>query len=532
MKIIDGTCVHPGIVIGKVLVLKKEAASLSGDFCTLNEENERLNKALWQVDNELQILYKQAYDTVGKEEAMIFEGHRLILQDKGFIEKIRKILEQGKNVETAVSEAGREYAMRFSSMADEILKSRGDDIEDVCDRILFALSGKKEKIPKLTEPVIIAAWQLTPSETMQLDKEKVLAFVVAKGSIYSHVSILAKSLNIPCMICPDLSEEETVNRLDGALAVVDTDEGKIVVNPDEDYLLQAKKRQNEWQQECGKQRFIAEELSVRVTCNVQSIDDIPTVLESGADGIGLLRSEYMYLGRDSYPTEDELFQNYKSILEQMGGKRVVIRTLDIGADKCEDYFGFEKEDNPALGLRGIRFCLANPEIFRTQLRAILRASAYGNAAVMFPMITDVKEVQEAKALLQQEKEALRQEKIPIGNLQIGIMIETPAAALMSDELAKEVDFFSIGTNDLTQYTLATDRMSNKMMLYFSEPHEAVLRLVENAVKNAISESIPVDICGEFASNIVLTKRFIELGVKELAVSPSSVPEIKKLISGL
>jgi phosphotransferase system enzyme I (PtsI) len=437
------------------------------------------------------------------------------------------------NAEYAVAATGDNFSQMFASMDDDYMRGRAADVKDISERILMILSGQTGETPDGEEPAIILADDLAPSETVQMDKEMVLSFVTVHGSVNSHTAILARTMSIPALIGTEIPLDETI---DGKLGIVDGLNGKIYVEPDEEFLASMKKRQKEEQEKKellqalkGRENVTLDGQKVMLYANIGNIKDLATVVQNDAGGIGLFRSEFIYLEKDNYPTEEEQFQIYKTVAETMAGKRVIIRTLDIGADKQCDYFRMEKEENPAMGCRAIRICLTRPEVFKTQLRALFRASAYGNIAIMYPMITSVKEMNQIKEIVAEVRQELAGQGIETGNPLQGIMIETPAAVMISDLLAQEVDFFSIGTNDLTQYTLAIDRQNPKLDAFYDPHHPAVLRMIATVVENAHKAGIWAGICGELGADLTLTRDFLAMGVDELSVSPGRILPIRKII---
>ena len=484
---------------------------------------------------QLQELYQKALKEVGEANAAIFEIHQMMLDDGDYNESVENIIETQKvNAEYAVAVTGDNFAQMFRAMDDDYMRERAADVKDISERVLSILNGGQKGKVVTDEPVIIVADDLAPSETVQLEKDMVLSFVTVHGSVNSHTAILARTMAIPALIgTEELPLDDTV---DGKLAVVDGLNGKIYVEPDSQTLEAMKKRrQAELEKKellqllKGKENVTLDGKKIMLYANIGNIKDLATVIQNDAGGIGLFRSEFIYLEKDRYPTEEEQFSIYKTAVETMAGKRVIIRTLDIGADKQCEYFKMDKEENPALGYRAIRICLTRPEIFKTQLRALFRASAYGNLAIMYPMITSLWEVKRIKEIVEEVKAELTAEQLEFGNPQQGIMIETPAAVMMSGELAKEVDFFSIGTNDLTQYTLAIDRQNPKLDKFYDAHHPAVLSMIRMTVENAHKAGIWAGICGELGADTSLTKEFLAMGVDELSVSPGSILPIRKII---
>lgn len=535
MQIYNGKSVFSGIAIGKICVYQKSEQQVKR-VRTEDSEKEwaRYNEAKEQALDQLRGLYEKALKEVGEANAAIFEVHQMMLEDDDYNESIENIIRTQKvNAEYAVAATSDNFSTMFSSMDDDYMKERAADVKDISERILSLLAGGEKGKVMTDEPVIIVADDLAPSETVQLEKDKVLSFVTVHGSVNSHTAILARTMAIPALIGTEMPLDE---RVDGKFAVVDGVNGKIYVEPDEETLAELKARQKEELEKKelllqlkGKENITLDGKKIMLYANIGNIKDLATVVQNDAGGIGLFRSEFIYLEKEDYPTEEEQFKIYKTAVETMAGKRVIIRTLDIGADKQCDYFNMEKEENPALGYRAIRICLTQTEIFKTQLRALFRASAYGNLAIMYPMITSLWEVKRIKEIVEEVKAELKAEEIEFGNPQQGIMIETPAAVMVSEELAKEVDFFSIGTNDLTQYTLAIDRQNPKLDLFYNAHHPAVLSMIKMTVENAHKAGIWAGICGELGADTSLTKDFLAMGVDELSVSPGSILPIRKII---
>ena len=532
MEKYSGKSIYKGIAIGRILFYGKKAAVIKRyKVEDPQAEIERYERAKKAAVSQLNKLYETAVLKVGEENAAIFEVHAMLLEDDDFNDSIRNmIMTQQINAEYAAAATGENFSNLFAQMEDEYFRARSADIKDISERVVSILSGK-EQGRKFDEPVIVAADDLMPSETVQMDKEKVLAFATRLGSSNSHTAILARTMNIPALTGIPVMPE-----WDGRLAIVDGHSGTLILDPDEESLAEMKQRQENdrevrrlLQELKGKENITLDGKKISVYANIGSLADVGTVLSNDGDGIGLFRSEFIYLGKSSLPTEEEQFQIYKSVAEMMAGKKVIIRTLDIGADKQADYLGLEKEDNPAMGFRAIRICLSRPEIFRTQLRAVYRASAFGNISVMYPMITSVEEVKKILRIVENVKNELTESGIPWGEVEQGIMIETPAAALISDLLAKEVDFFSIGTNDLTKYTLAMDRQNSKLDEFYNPHHEAVLRLIEQVVRNGHREGCWVGICGELGADLELTERFLRMGIDELSVAPGMILAVRKQI---
>ena len=535
MQIYKGKSVFGGIAIGKISVYKKDEQLVKRvKIEDADAEMERYTAARNIAAAQLQKLYDKALKEVGEANAAIFEVHQMMLEDEDYNESVENIIHsQMVNAEYAVASTADNFAQMFEAMDDDYMRGRAADVRDISERVITVLAGGAGSGLDSDEPVIIAADDLAPSETVQLDKDKVLSFVTAHGSENSHTAILARTMGIPALIGTGIDLDETV---DGKLGIVDGTNGVVYVDPDAELLEEMKKKQQEEQEKKrllqtlkGKENITLDGQKVMLYANVGNIKDLGIALQNDAGGIGLFRSEFIYLGQDHYPTEEEQFQIYKTVAETMAGRRVIIRTLDIGADKQCDYFELDKEDNPAMGLRAIRICLTRPEIFKTQLRALFRASVYGNINIMYPMIISVDEVRQIKAIVEEVKAELAEQGIEYGNPAQGIMIETPASVMMSRELAEEVDFFSIGTNDLTQYTLAIDRQNSKLDKFFDSHHPAVLRMIQMTVENAHKAGIWCGICGELGADQALTKDFLAMGVDELSVSPGSILPLRKII---
>lgn len=534
----NGKSVYGGIAIGKIHVMaKSEQFIVRHKVENRDREIERFEAAKTEAQNQLSVLYDKAVKEVGEASAAIFEVHQMMLDDDDYLDSIKNIIsEQCVNAEYAIGVTADNFADMFSSMDDAYMKERAADVRDISERIIRILTNAGSEKDLSDEPAIILADDLAPSETVQLDKNLVLSFVTVHGSTNSHTAILARTMNIPALIGVNI---EISADLEGKMAVVDGFNGVIYIEPDEEILAKMKKaqegeieKQRLLQELKGKENITKDGKSVLVYANIGNVKDLAYVLKNDAGGIGLFRSEFIYLESNAYPTEDEQFQIYKKAAETMAGKRVIIRTLDIGADKQADYFELDKEENPAMGLRAIRICLTRPEIFKTQLRAIYRASKYGKIAIMYPMITSVEEVRRIKGISSEVRAELDKDNIPYNNIEEGIMIETPAAVMISDILAKEVDFFSIGTNDLSQYTMAIDRQNPKLDEFFNPHHEAVLRMIEMVCQNAHKENTWVGICGELGADLELTERFLKMGVDELSVSPSCVLPLRNKIRSL
>ena len=535
MQIYNGKSVFGGIAIGKISVYqKKEQQVKRVKIDDPEQEMARYEKAKAEGIKQLQGLYDKALREVGEANAAIFEVHQMMMEDDGYNESVENIIRsQGVNAEYAVATTGDNYAQMFSAMDDDYMRERAADVRDISERLLTVLNGEETGAVDADEPKIIVAEDLAPSETVQLDKDKVLSFVTVKGSLNSHTAILARTMAIPALVNTSVSLE---SEMDGRLGIVDGADGTFYVDPDEATLAEMKKRQEEDLSRKqllltlkGKENVTLDGQKVMLYANIGNIKDLATVIQNDAGGIGLFRSEFIYLEKEDFPTEEEQFQIYRQVAQTMAGKRVIIRTLDIGADKQCDYFHMEHEENPALGCRAIRICLTRPEIFKTQLRALFRASAFGKIAIMYPMITSVQEVRKIKEIVEEVKAELTSQGVEFGNPEQGIMIETPAAAIISDDLAKEVDFFSIGTNDLSQYTMAIDRQNPQLDLFFDPHHPAVLRMISLVVENAHKAGIWAGICGELGADQSLTKEFLAMGVDELSVSPGSILPLRKII---
>lgn len=532
----NGKGVFAGIAIGKVFVFKKqELVIVRGTANTVEEEVARYKAAKELSAKQLKALFDKTAAEVGQEEAMIIDVQLLMLDDLDYEEEVmRKITEENENAAYAVTATGEEFADFFASMDDPYMKARAVDVGDVSKRIAMNIQGINPDGIKMEEPMIIVAEDLTPSETLQLDKNMILAFVTQKGSSNSHTAILARTMNIPSIVGADI---EITPELNGKLMIVDGNSGKYYIDPD-DITLDEKERRRKAQlqqkellnQLKGKENVTIDGRKINIYANIGNPKDVELVINNDAGGIGLFRSEFLYLGRDSAPTEEEQFASYKYVAEKMNGKKVIIRTLDIGADKKADYFGFEQEENPALGYRAIRICLDQVDLFKTQLRAIYRASAFGQISIMFPMIISVSEVRRIKEICEEVKEELIKEGHEIApHVELGIMIETPAAVMVSEELAKEVEFFSVGTNDLTQYTSAIDRQNAKLDKIYDAHHPAILRMLKMIVDNAHKAGAWAGICGELGSDTTLTETFLKMGFDELSVSPTFVLSVRKAV---
>lgn len=530
---VNGKSIVKGIAIGRIHKFSKAENQVKRSRVTdTDAEIKRYEAANAKAAEELDGLYQKALKEVGESGAAIFEVHSMMLSDDDYVDSIVNIIRtQEVNAEFAVATTGDNFSELFSSMEDEYMKARAADIKDISERLIRILSGNAANGSGIKEPVILMAEDLAPSETVQLDKDKLLAFVTRLGSANSHTAILARTMNIPALINIDISDE-----WDGKMAVVDGYEGTLIIDPTEEVLAFMQKKQAEDEENRqllqdlkGKENCTLDGHKINVYANIGNVADVAHALSGDAGGIGLFRSEFLYLGTKDYPAEEEQFKAYRAVAENMAGRKVIIRTLDIGADKQVDYFNLEREDNPAMGFRAIRICLTRPEIFKTQLRALLRASAFGNISIMFPMIISVDEVRQIKEILNEVKADLSKQGISYQDVEIGIMIETPAAVMISEELAKEVDFFSIGTNDLTQYTLAIDRQNPRLDAFYDPHHPAVLRMIKQVIDNGHKGGCWVGICGELAADLTLTKTFLEMGIDELSVSPSSILALRKTI---
>lgn len=535
MKEYKGKSVFGGIAIGRIKVYNKSEQQVKRVHIDDTEhEKKRYYAAVDKAAMQLQELYDKAVKEVGEANAAIFEMHQIMLTDDDYKESVENIIDsQHVNAEYAVAQTGDNYAAMFAAMEDEYMRGRSADVKDISERLINILSGFNASSMVSDEPVIIVAEDLAPSETVQLDKDKILSFVSVKGSVNSHTAILARTMGIPALIGTPVIPD---NDIDGKMGIVDGNSGCLYVDPDNEKLEYYRKKQDEQlkQKELlqllkGREDITIDGRKIKLYANIGNVKDVMTVKANDAAGIGLFRSEFIYLERDTFPTEEEQFNIYRTVAENMAGKPVIIRTLDIGADKQCDYFNMDKEDNPALGMRAIRICLTRTEIFKTQLRALYRASAYGNINIMYPMIANMWEIDRIKEIEKEVRDELKQQGIDIGDVQTGIMIETPAAVMLSDELAEKVDFFSIGTNDLTQYTLAVDRQNPKLDSFFDPHHPAVLKMIKMVVDNAHKAGIWAGICGELGADTSLTREFLKMGVDELSVSPGRILPIRKII---
>lgn len=534
----SGKSVFKGIAMGKVVVLKKNDSPVKRDKIEdADAEMARVQTALAQAKEQLGRLYDKALREVGEENAAIFAVHQMLLEDEDYLQAIENTIRtEMVNAEFAAATTGDNFAEIFAGMDDEYMRARAADIRDISNRLVNNLCGNEEIDFGSIDSSVIVADDLTPSETVQMDKDKILAFVTVHGSTNSHTAILARTMNIPALIGVPLDLETIQN---GTVAVVDGFEEEVIFDPTKEVSAEVKARIGEENEKLrilqnmkGQQTVTKSGRKINLYANIGSVSDVGYVLENDAGGIGLFRSEFLYLGRDDFPTEEEQFQAYKQVLQTMAGKKVIIRTLDIGADKQADYFKLGREDNPALGYRAIRICLKQPDIFKTQLRALFRASVYGNLAIMYPMITSVSEVEQIYKIVEEAEQELKDTEIPYHVPEQGIMIETPAAALISDELAQIVDFFSIGTNDLTQYTLAVDRQNAKLDDFYNPHHKAILKMIEMVTENAHKYGKWAGICGELGADLELTEEFVRMGLDELSVSPSMVLKVRKRIREL
>ena len=535
MNVYQGKSVFGGIAIGHLCVYQKGEQQVTRQKIEdVEAEVKRFQVAREAAQAQLGELYDKAVKEVGEANAAIFEMHQMLLEDEDYQDSVENIIRtQQVNAEYATAVTSDHFSSMFAEMDDDYMKERAADIRDISERVIANLNGENKSKVVTDEPVIILADDLAPSETVQLEKDKVLSFVTVHGSVNSHTAILARTMGIPALVS---TEMELTQDLDGKLAVVDGNHGTIYVDPDAETMEKMKtlKKEEEEKKELlqtfkNKESITLDGKRVLTYANIGNVKDLALVLQNGAEGIGLFRSEFLYLESETYPTEEEQFEEYKKVAETMAGKRVIIRTLDIGADKQADYFELAKEENPAMGVRAIRICLTRPEIFKTQLRALFRASAYGNIAIMYPMITSLSEIAQIKEIVEEVKAELDADGVPYGTPEQGIMIETPAAATISDLLAKEVDFFSIGTNDLTQYTLAIDRQNQSLDAFFDAHHIAVLRMIYQTVQNAHKAGIWCGICGELGADSDLTELFLAMGIDELSVSPGRLLTIRRLI---
>ena len=536
MKVATGTSILKGIAIGKLKLYRKEAVETGrASSLTPEEEYARFQAAQKAAQEQLGQLYEKALDEVGEDNAAIFEIHQMMLEDEDYVDAVKGILDsQGATAEYAVTATGENFAAAFAAMEDPYMQARSADVKDISRRVVNILAGTDAGAVQGDEPAILVADDLTPSETVQLDKSKLLGFITRGGSTNSHTAILARTMGIPALIGVDFDES-----WDGQLAILDGYNHCVYVDPAPELLsaMEAKRRADLEQEALlqglkKKPNVTLDGTEIQVYANIGGVGDVGLVLQNDAQGIGLFRSEFLYLDGDDYPTEEEQFAAYKRVVETMAGKKVIIRTLDIGADKQADYFGLDHEENPALGYRAIRICLTHREMFKTQLRAILRASVFGSVSVMFPMIISVQEVRDAKEILEECRAELKAQGVPMGEVEIGVMIETPASVMIADELAQEVQFFSLGTNDLTQYTLAIDRQNPKLDLFYDPRHPAILRMIRMTVEAGHRHGCWVGICGELGADPVLTETFLRMGIDELSVSPAAILPLRKRIREL
>ena len=536
MQVATGKSILNGIAIGPLRIYKKdETETTVNSSLTPEEEYARFDAARVKAQEQLGVLYDKALDEVGEENAAIFEIHQMMLDDDDLLDSVKSIIDtQGATAEYAVATAGDNLAAAFAAMEDAYMRARATDIKDISRRVVNILTGQSDGDLLDDKPAILVADDLTPSETVQLDKSKLLGFITRHGSSNSHTAILARTMNIPALIGVDFQDD-----WDGKMAVIDGYNSCVYIEPAAELLTaMEEKRSNDLKQEAllqtlkKKPNITLDGREIKVYANIGNASDVGLVIQNDAQGIGLFRSEFIYLDSQDYPTEDQQFLLYKRVVETMAGKKVIIRTLDIGADKQADYFELDKEENPALGYRAIRICLTRKDIFKTQLRAILRASAFGTVSIMFPMVISVREVRDAKELLEECRAELKERGVAMGEVEIGIMVETPAAVMMAEELAEEVQFFSLGTNDMTQYTLAIDRQNPKLDNFYDSHHPAVLRMIKHTVEAGHRHGCWVGICGELGADQTLTETFLRMGLDELSVSPSAVLPLRKLIRSL
>lgn len=536
MEKYEGRAIFQRVAIGRIWYYAKEEQSIKRCHITDTQaEWQRYQQARQRAVEELETLYEKSLKEVGQVNAAIFEVHIMMLEDEDYNASVKNIIESQKvNAEYAVASTGDNFFRMFSEMEDDYFQARAADIRDISDRVVSVLSHREKKQDMGTEPMIIAARDLAPSETVQMDKSRMLGFVTELGSSNSHTAILARTMNIPALIGIPVKPE-----WNGRMAVIDGYHGTLYLDPDQETMERMRRRQQEDEEKArllsqmkNKETITEDGRKIHLYANIGNTADVAAALENNAEGVGLFRSEFLYLERDTWPTEEEQFQSYRLAAEMMAGKKVIIRTLDIGADKQTGYFGLEQEENPAMGYRAIRFCLEHPDIFKTQLRAIFRASAYGDIAVMYPMVTSLEEVRQIKKLAQEVQEELRCQGISFEAVEQGIMIETPAAALISDLLAQEVDFFSIGTNDLSQYTMAIDRQNARLEPFFDPHHPAVLRLIQMVIENGHRGGCWVGICGELGADLELTRTFVDMGVDELSVAPGMVLAVRESIRSI
>ena len=535
MQRFQGKSVYKGIAMGPVVVLKKNDYQVKRTRIEdPKSEAKRVTEAVEKSQDQLGRLYDKAVKEVGEASAAIFEVHQMMLEDEDYLEAIQNMIQTEQvNAEYAVAVTGDNFAEMFAAMDDDYMKARSADIKDISERLVRNLSGQEDTDLSSIDPSVIVADDLSPSETVQMDKDKILAFVTVHGSTNSHTAILARMMNIPALIGVEMDLDELKT---GMTAVVDGFQGQVIFEPDEEVKAETLTRMKEEEEKLkllqelkGKENITLDGHKINIYANIGSVGDIGYVMENDAGGIGLFRSEFLYLGRNDFPTEEEQFQAYKQAVQMMAGKKVIIRTLDIGADKQVDYFNLGNEDNPAMGYRAIRICLKQPDIFKTQLRALLRAAVYGNLSIMYPMITSTEEVKRIYEIVAEVEEELKAQEIQYKIPEQGIMIETPAAVIISDRLAEMVDFFSIGTNDLTQYTLAIDRQNEKLDDFYNPHHEAILRMIQMVVDNAHKCGKWAGICGELGADATLTEQFVRMGLDELSVAPSMVLKLRKIV---
>ena len=534
---ISGKSVSKGTALGPVVVWKPQVRHVEKKAADSEAETARLKKALEQAEGQIQMLCHRAEQEMGKSSASIFEAHLMILKDEEYLETIGHTIRTEKvNAEYAVWTVGERFSRMFADMDDDYMKARSADIRDISSRLVENLMGGESRRPDLTEPSVLVAEDLSPSETMQMDRGKVLAFVTVHGSAVSHTAILARMMGIPALTEVHVDLE---GLYEGMTAVVDGECGQVIFEPSEEMREQAeakiqteREKKRLLQKLKGKESITLDGKRISLCANIAHMSHMEAALENDAEGVGLFRSEFLYMDRLDFPTEEEQFQVYRQAVQAMDGRKVIIRTLDMGADKQADYFKLEKEENPAMGYRGIRICLKQTDIFKTQLRALLRAAVYGNLSIMYPMIISVEEVRKIQELVQEVQKELEDNQIPCRLPEQGIMIETPAAVMVSDELAELVDFFSIGTNDLTQYTLAVDRQNGKLEDFYQPHHKAILRMIQMVVENAHKRGIWVGICGELAADLELTEVFLRMGVDELSMAPSMVLKVREVVRGL
>ncbi len=535
MRRLSGKSVYKGIALGPSIVFKKNEYPVQRiKAADADTEILRLKKAAELAASQLQQLYKKALKEAGEAGAAIFKVYQMMMEDEDYLDAVHNMIRREVvNAEYAVAVIGDHFSEMFSGMEDEYMKARAADMKDISDRLVRSLTGEKENEPVFTEPSIVVAEDLSPSETIQMDKEKILGFVTVHGSVNSHTAILARMMNIPALLGVPVNLDELHT---GMKVVVDGFREEVIFEPTEEICIQTEERIHEEKEKLlllkslrGKENITSDGRKIRIYANIGSVGDVEYALENDAGGIGLFRSEFLYLGRRDFPTEEEQFAAYRQAVQMMEGKKVIIRTLDIGADKKADYFNLGREDNPAMGFRGIRICLKQPKIFKTQLRALLRAAVFGNLSVMYPMITSVWEVKQIYGIVEEVRKELEEERLPFKMPEQGIMIETPAAVMISDELAELADFFSIGTNDLTQYTLAVDRQNERLEGFFNARHKAVIKMIHMVVENAHRAGKWVGICGELGADTELTETFVNMGVDELSVAPSMVLKLRKIV---